>query len=373
MDNTTTQEIEHFTGLLPDTRADVEKAKDWLASEIFIPVSGTPTYRKVNEGEWAKYQVRNQNGSGSCVANTVAKMFEIKRKLDKGDSIKFSHAPIYIKRSNKPSAGMIGVNALQIACDTSTCQEADMPSENMHDAQLDALELPEYYEDLNNLVLPTNFATVPAKDLNFDFVAQLIQREGCAMIWINTDYVSWCKDIPTAGGKKGSVVHSWTGVDVVNLNGEDYIVAEDSWGKWLDQNGVASKYGPDGQRLISRDFFKDAVWFAAVLLDFEYDVTDDAFKPFNTIMEYGDSGAEVKRYQEMLKARGYFPSNQPCTGFFGNITARSTYVMQVQYNVAPLSELNTVYFSHTEKRFIKGGRVGKKTLDIINTKLLKKK
>lgn len=353
----------HFTGLLPDTRADVDKAKDWLASEIFLMAAGVPEYRKVKEGEWAKYQVRNQDGSGSCVANTVAKMLEIKRFLKKGDSVKFSHAPTYIHRSNKPSAGMIGVNALELACKLSSCPEDSMPSENMNDEQLDALELPEYYEDLNNLIVPTNYATVPAKDLNFDFVASLIQREGCAMIWVNTDYPSWCKDIPTAGGVKGKVVHSITGVDVVNLNGEDYIVIEDSW-------GVFGKY--NGQRLLSRSFFKDAVWFAAVLLDFEYDVTDDAFKSFNTVMEYGDKSDEVMRYQKLLQARGFFPKDQPCTGYYGNITARSTYVMQVQYNVAPLSELNTVYYSQVEKRFIKGGRVGKKTLDLINAKLLKK-
>ena len=366
-------ENEHFTGLLPDTRSETEQSKDWLASEL-IPVTGelTKNYRVVSQGDWKKYQTRNQDGSGSCVANTVAKMLEVKRQLSKGDSVKFSHAPIYIHRSNKPATGMIGVNALDLACKFSSCKEEEMPSENMNDQQLDALKLPENYEDLNNLVLPTNFMTVKAADLNFDYVASLTLREGCAMVWVNTDYANWCKDIPTAGGIKGKVVHSITAVDVVNLDGEDYIVVEDSWGKWLDQNGVTSKYGPDGQRLLSRSFFADAVWFAAILLDFEYDVTDEGFEPFTTVMEYGQRSDEIKRYQQLLQARGFFPKGEECTGYFGNITARSTYVMQVKYNVAPLAELNTVFFDQKTKRYVKGGRVGGKTLKIINAKLLKK-
>jgi len=91
-----------YNGIAPDIRSQAEKEKDWKAEEVFAPQP--PKFRTVFEGQWKKYQIRNQDGSGSCVANTVAKMLEIKRFLAHGDSVKLSHAPIYINRVNKPTA-----------------------------------------------------------------------------------------------------------------------------------------------------------------------------------------------------------------------------------------------------------------------------
>jgi hypothetical protein len=148
------------------------------------------------------------------------------------------------------------------------------------------------------------------------------------------------------------------------MDGVQYLVIEDSWGKF-------GKY--NGQRLITREFFNDSVWFAGMLFDFKYDVTDDVFDPFNTVMVYGEQSEEIKRLQKLLQARGFFPSGQECTGYFGGITARAVYLMQVQYAVAPISELNSIQITFNGKLLtIKGGRVGKKTLLKINAKLLSK-
>jgi len=337
------------TGLLPDTRPEAEKLKDWSSTELVAMGTVIPHFRDVTEGEWFKYQVRNQDGSGSCVANTVAKMLEVKYELGQGKSVKFSHAPIYVNRSNRPGTGMIGVDALKLAVKYSSCPEDTLPSENMNDTQLDAIKLPANYEELNNLVAPTHYATCP---VDFDYVAAMVNKEGCAMIWVNTDYPSWCKDIPTVGGVKGKVVHSITAVDAVRFNGVEYLVIEDSWGKF-------GKY--NGQRLITREFFKDAVWFAAVLYDFVYNITDDQFAPFTTIMEFGQKSDEISRLQKLLQARGFFPADQSVTSFYGPITARAVLQMQLKYNVDSVKVL-------TE---LGGKRVGKKTLLKINALLLK--
>ena len=276
-------------------------------------------------------------------------MLEVKYKLSKGKDVKFSHAPIYLRRVNKPGAGMVGIDALQLAVKYSSCAESMVISEFLNDAELDAIVLPANYEDLNNLIAPTHYATCP---LDFDYIATMVNKEGCAMVWVNTDYPSWCKDIPTAGGVKGRVVHSITAVDAIKLDGVEYLVIEDSWGKF-------GKY--NGQRLITREFFKDAVFFAAVLFDFQYDITDNIYAPFNTILEYGQRDPEVMRLQSLLQARGFFPANQPITNYYGNITARAVYQMQVKYAVDTMSELNS----------LKGKRVGKKTLLKINALLLR--
>lgn len=338
----------HFTGLLPDNRSEEAKAKDWKTTELVAMGSITPIFRVVQEGEWKKYQVRNQGSSGSCVANTIAKMLEIKRELGKGDSIKFSHAPIYGKRINKPGAGMVGIDALQLAVKYSSCKEVDVPSELLNDAQLDAIILPKNYESLNNLIVPTHYATCP---IDFDYMAGMIEKEGAVMMWVNTDFQSWCKDIPSVGGVKGMVVHSITLVDYFNFNGVDYLLIEDSWGKF-------GKY--NGQRLITREFFKDAVWFCAVLYDFVYDLTDEEFAPFSLIMEFGQRNEDISRLQKLLQARSFFPADQSITSFYGPITALAVLQMQLKYNVDTTKNLMS----------LKGKRVGAKTLLKINAKLL---
>jgi len=335
-----------YNGIAPDIRSQAEKEKDWKAEEVFAPQP--PKFRTVFEGQWKKYQIRNQDGSGSCVANTVAKMLEIKRFLAHGDSVKFSHAPIYINRVNKPNGGMVGQDALQLAVKFSSCKEVEMPSENMTDAQLDALRLPANFEALNNLVKPTNYVVLPN---DFDYVASMIEQEGCAMIWVDTGFSQWGRDIPLKGGKGGGVRHSITGVDTITLDGVQYIVIEDSWGKF-------GKYS--GQRLLSREFFKDAVFFCAVLTNFQYNVVDNQrFAPFNTYLEFGDRNGEVKRLQEYLQTKGFFPANTPTTGYYGAVTAKAVYTYQVKFNVATLAELD----------MLGGKRVGKKTLAVINNNL----
>lgn len=336
-----------YNGLLPDTRSESEKAKDWQAEEVHGSL--TPTFREVDDFDWKHYQTRSQNGSGSCVANTIAKMLEIKRQLNNSDSIKFSHAPIYLNRVNKPQSGMVGVDALKLAVKYSSCKEVDMTSENMSDSQLDALKLPANYEDLNNLVAPTNYLVCP---LDFDYVASMVEKEGAVMIWIDSSYQAWCKDIPVTGGKGGGVRHSITVVDAIKLDGVEYLVVEDSWGVWKE-----GKYGSRGQRLITREFFNESVFFTAVLTEFKYDITDTPkLAEFKIVMNFGDKFDEVKRLQDFLKTQGVFPSNQESTGFYGNISCKAVYLFQIKNNVAPLSELDQ----------LKGKRCGVKTLSKIN-------
>jgi hypothetical protein len=345
-----------YDGLSPDNRPASEKSKDWLAIEIYGPT--TPLFRTVQENQWNKYQVRNQGNSGSCVANTVAKILEVKRFLEREDSIKFSHAPIYMHRVNKPTGGMVGIDALQLAVKYSSCREEDLPSEYLTDSQLDSLSLPLDYEKKNNWVAPTNYLVCPT---DFDYVASMVNKEGAVMVWVDTSYSNWNRDIPLPGGRGGGVRHSVTAVDAITLDGKQYLVIEDSWGKF-------GKY--NGQRLISRETFNTNFFFAAVLTNFKFDVVEadpDIFKEFTTVLVYGDKGKEVYELQRFLATQGVFPSNylvrDPNDAYYGNITAEAVYLFQVKNNVDSLTILKQ----------LKGrkSRVGAKTLAIIN-KILKK-
>ena len=171
------------------------------------------------------------------------------------------------------------------------------------------------------------------------------------MVWVDTSYSAWCKDIPTVGGKGGGVRHSVTAVDVINLDGVDYLVIEDSWGKF------GGKYGADGQRLITREMWANGFYFAAVLTNFEYSTNDkQALDRFEKVMTYGTKWPEIARLQDFLKTQGLMPSNVDSTGYYGEITRKAVYLFQVKNNIDSLDALN----------LIKGKRVGVKTLAKIN-------
>lgn len=338
-----------YQGVKPDIRPESEKAKDWKAIEIAAASTMVPKFREVKEKKWLHYTVRNQNGSGTCVAQTLAKMFEVFRKLVRGDTVVFSASPFFQKRANKPQTGMHGDDALNIAVKSGTCRETDMPSQLLSDAQIDALPLPKNFEELNNEVDAIASLVLP---LDFDYVAAAIEKWGAVMIHVNTDYRSWSRDFPTTGGKKNEVVHSITGIDAFTFKGVQYILIEDSWGEF----GMYK-----GQRLLTREAFNDMVFFVGAITLLTYDVENDAkkFAAFNTVLEFGQNSKEVARLQDYLRAKGFFPQNSKSTGLYGNVTALAVYNFQIAYKVASPVELNA----------LKGKRVGTKTLAVINQNL----
>ena len=335
-----------YQGAHVDTRSAEEKAKDWQATEVMA--FGMPQFRAVKENEWKKYNVRNQDGSGSCVANSQAKYMEVRYTLEHARSIEFSHTPVYINRANRPQAGMGFPDAPKLQIKYGACLESYLPSQNKTDAQLDATTLPADYEMNNDHIHAENFVAVP---IDFYSVANFVEQNGACVIWIISDYANWNKDIPTVGGKAvGNVRHAICAVDAVTLNGVQYLVIEDSWGKF-------GKY--NGQRLITAEFFKDACFVAYGFLNFTYDEEQGSFEPFLVPLQFGNKGAEVKRLQDYLKSKGVFPSNQTSTGNYGNITAQAVLAFQIRYKVDNLNTLNA----------LKGRYVGRKTLQAINNNL----
>lgn len=344
-----------YIGVLQDTRTPKEKESDWDAREIFA--FGSPVFRTVQLGDWATYTRRTQDGSGSCVANSQSKRCEVAYTKKHGAGIKFSHAPVYINRSNKPQGGMGYPDAPKLQVKMHTCLESEMPSENMNDAQLDALKLPVNFEEINDTARPNAYTYLP---LSFNDVAYHTEQNGGAIIWVTSDYKNWDKGIPTVGGKGGSVRHSICVVDAITYNGVRYLVIEDSWGNWgngRQMDALETLLAERGQRLVSEDFFKDGVFLAYDLLSFTYEQEQpQPFAPFKVRMQYGQTNTEVARLQDYLRAKGLFPQGTKSTGYYGNITAQSVLAFQIKYSVDNIAVLNS----------LKGRFVGPKTLQVIN-------
>ncbi len=337
-----------YSGVIEDPRSEAEKAKDWQSTEVASLGEMKPVFRKVSKGKWKKYTVRDQDGSGSCVSQALAKGFEVLRKVHKGDTIVFSSTPIYQKRANRPNEGMYLADALNIAVKTGTCREKDCKSQQMSNAQMDAAVLPANFEDLNNEVDVVASLVVP---VDFDYVAAWIEQYGYAQIHIAADRKSWSRDFPKLGSLNRGIRHAVAGVDAVTYDGVQYIVIEDSWGSFGEFTG---------QRLLSREVFNDMVTSCGTITVFKFDTTDAIkFAPFNTVLEFGQQSDEVWRLQEYLKTKGCFPANVQSTGYFGSVTAIAVLSFQQKFNVATPIEINQ----------LKGKRVGAKTLAAINKNL----
>lgn len=358
-----------FPGALDDPRTTEEKKTDYMFIETVASASPANWVEK-SPSQWRKFPIRNQNGSGTCVAQTQAKELGIMYAVNNnGEFVEFSAGFIYKRRVNKDwpnSSGMVGVDARDIINKNGATLESLMPSQNMTDAQVDASEEKQYYRDIAKLFSVPNYVGYTAGQ-DFEKISSTIQttKKG-VMVWFRFDYDEWT-DIPfLKAGSRLSCHHSVTAVDAVLYKGKKYLVIEDSWGQF---------FGFEGQRLISEEFFAARNTFASYLINFKMHEKEKAPTPakqvfsieleFIPIDEQGQIADPVKneeqkkqviQLQKVLQKEGLFPKNIDTTGYYGAITAKAVLGFQRRYQVAPESELAA----------LQGRRVGAKTLAKLN-------
>ncbi len=369
-----------LSGALIDVRPEEEKEKDYHFGEIVAAINPVNWVEK-SQSAWRKFPIFNQDGSGSCVAQTLAKLLGVLYWLKNQLYVHFSATHIYQRRTNKPSSGMAGVDAFNIAQKGVTLEEL-VPSQNLNDTQMDGTEIPQYKQDVGSVFKIGNYVSLPIK--NIDTIASIIQTTNKGlMVWFYFKGDEWM-DVPTikypnldmyAGDTSR---HSVTAVDFTLYQGKKALVIEDSWGK---------SFGFSGQRVITEDFFNVRNWFAAYPINFAFDDQtqpqpqpqpqptpvkpkytftkplvfipwDNAKNQPANLALHESQKTDVVALQNILRYEGHFPSNVASTGYYGSITARAVDSFQRAHQVAPLSELNS----------LRGRRVGEKTIKALNEK-----
>ncbi len=342
------------SGAVVDERPESEKLKDYKAEELiasFNPVSWT----EKPQSSWRKFPIFNQNGSGSCVAQTEAKEMGIMRMQNSPEDgyIHFSATHIYQRRSNKPAAGMAAVDARTIASQGVTLENF-VQSQNMTDAQMDSAVVKPYEKLVGEVFKTPNYVALPVKDI--DTIASMIQTTGKGvMVWFYFDYPEWTEHPKVLTQNldlyaPATARHSVCAVDFTLVNGKKCLIIEDSWG---------TAYGMAGQRVIDEDFFKARNWYAGYLVNFRFEEQAQPEKPrytFTKVLEFGQTNNDIKALQDILKYEGLFPVNTSSTGYFGSVTAKAVLQWQIKHAVAALEELNQ----------LQGRRVGSKTIEKLN-------
>lgn len=321
------------SGALLDERTPEQKARDWHQREVLARASQVQ-WREKQPSELRKFPIFDQDGSGSCVAQTQAKELGIMRWLTDGVYVHFSATDIYQRRSNRPGGGMGFADARRIAKEGTTL-EALAPSQAMSDTKMDSATVEPYKREVGAVFAVPNYLALPIGDI--DAAAATIQATGKGlMLWFYFKSDEWTNkpkvlypglDIYPDSTSK----HSVTGVDHFIQNNEKCLLIEDSWGPGA---------GVGGQRVITESFFKARNFYAGYLVNFRFQEapTTKPIYSFLVDMQLGDNNAEVKALQDCLRWTGDFPANAESTGYFGPITQTAVQKFQEKRGVASFGE-----------------------------------
>jgi len=336
-------------GLLVDDRSKEVRDKDFDAREIAaLPLV---EWKELPPESWRKYSVKNQDGSSSCVANTMAKMLEAHERLETGQSRQFSARDVYDRRNIKPNPGMQGYDALDIGKKYGACFESMLPSQNLNETEMnkpvartvEMTSTAQKYKGAGYVYLP----------LDIEAVASVLAEGKAVMLFFYFKSNEWT-DIPTIKYpdlvRSTALRHSVTATTHTLWNGKKALVIDDSWGQFGQFNG---------QRLITEEFFNERCYFAGYLLDLNNNWQNIPVKPkhtFTTTLKYGQESADVKALQNILKYEQLFPQNTTSTGLYLQQTAKGVLAFQKKYQVAVLTTLD----------FLQGKTVGPSTVAQLN-------
>jgi hypothetical protein len=316
--------INFQNGACIDTRTDKQKEKDYNIKEVVASVD-VVDWKEKSGTEWRSFPVQNQGSSGSCVMATIAKQGSVLLWLKEGVYIPFSRA-FYQLRSNKPSAGMIGVEAFEIWRKNGLPLEQLVPSEKMSDAEMDAIKVEQYEKDIAEVFKISNHIGIDNGD--FEKVASVIQKTGKAvMCWFYFTSAEWAREIPIIRGNipfLSALKHSVAVVDYGLRNGKKYLKVEDS----AHFAGLTEHY-------ISEEFFRERNWFNRYPMTFQFQETLNPLikKNLGKDLEFGMRDSDIIILQDFLKDLGYFATNIDSTGFYGAITVKAVIDFQFKNGI----------------------------------------
>ncbi len=305
--------MENFqNGACIDTRTEEQRQKDYNIKEV---VASAAIVDWKEKKEWRTFPIQNQGRSSSCVEHTIAKIAGILLYLKEGIYIPFSKA-YYQLRSNKPTGGMIGVEAFEIWRKNGIPLESLVPSEEMTDTQMDAIEVEQYEKDIAKIFAISNHIGIDNGD--FEKIASVIQQTGKGiMSWFYFTTEEWSKLYPEVIDNSLMITtglrHSVTVVDYGLINGKKYLKIEDS-----------AHFSGLTEHLISEEFFRARNWFNRYPMNFQFEeeVEEEISIDIELTkdLEFGMTDNDVVILQNLLKKLGFFATNIDSTGYYGAIT-----------------------------------------------------
>ena len=313
--------MKYFTGIAEDTRNKLEKSLDWKHEDIF-PTGLPYVWKEFNEADIPQYTIRNQNGSGSCVAFSVCKALGINNLKEKGKYVDLRPEFIYTKRTNE-GAGMYPQQAFSLACKYGAPEDPTLKGDNLNESQVNAyVPTPEETEQALKY-RGKNYVFINKDDI--DEIAKVIEQGHTPCFLVRCDVSEWTES-PVVDPSKTSpfnLNHEIPAIYAGMKDGVKTIVISDSWG---------SAYGKNGLRYLSEDFIKTRVVEVGYIVDLLDELIPPPFK-FNKNLSAGMRNVDVLQLQKRLVKDG-FGTYTP-TGFFGLLTLASVVAYQKKHGITP--------------------------------------
>lgn len=280
-------------GALEDTRSDELKVKDWHKE---VAMGGIIDWKTKDFKDIKNFPVRNQDGSSSCVAQTIALMAGIENYLEEERFIEFSAKDIYTRRTN-PGGGMIGVEALDIWRKYGITFEILIPSQNQGESEMNTITRKTSDKEIGEIFKIDNFFQLPFSVEQIATIMENGRKNSIAkpvMVWFQFPRAEWDSKPDVSNSNFDLVRHSITAIDYGIMDGKKGIFIQDSWG--LDRSTE------NGLRFISEDYIKSRMVFCAYVNDEANDwqkvkVTEEIERPILRLKSKGDS---VKELQKIL-------------------------------------------------------------------------
>jgi hypothetical protein len=297
-----------------DTQSKEQKARNYSFNE-FVTAPFPVSWIEKKREDYRSFPIRDQDGSGQCVAMTLATEMGIIFKEKYGEWIDFSSSFPYQQRKYPEQSGCTSEDIYEIFPKIGNVFEVDMPSQNMTDKQAMEVKKKSYF---NDLAKTWNIKRI-ALPIDFETVASTIQATGKGvMVWFRFHPSEWT-NIPFVSNNIPNSGHSVTVVDFTLKNGKKYLVIQDSWGL---------KYADVGLRLISEEYFYERCYQACYLMSFR--IQDNSIVPLKPVFD-----GSIISAQKCFKFEGLFPANVNEVENWGNITRSACIAFQKRYNIYP--------------------------------------
>jgi len=327
------------TGGLLDLRTDAEKSRDFRHDEIFASAAPVTWIPKTWE-QLRKFSERFQADSFSCMAQSGSKNLGIANFIANGEFKEVSALPVYRARSNYPSGGMALPNLLGLLVMPYACEESDLRSQHLHEAEMNAfdgvLSAKEASDAEKYKANSYFFFEMP---VNIDDIAQVISvgKSVELMMFFRND--EWWKPIPQIIDPNLDLYatttqrHGIAAVDFLLLpDGQKALYIEDSAGNQTGING-------EGRRYLTEKFLQQRCFGAGYLVKIASTVNPKPKYQFGRPLLYGmKNDVDVKALQTIMQYEGFFPKTVdgvdfPPTGNFLGMTADSLKRWQIAHGI----------------------------------------
>lgn len=297
----------NYNGIAEDPRDAIAKAKDYKHEDL-AKGKAIVNWVEHTEKKMKNFEIQNQDGSSSCVAQATAKILAMHEVLEGREYNRLCPKFIYTRRSNYPEGGMWLPNALDIACKNGACSEVIMPCDNKGESIMNEKNEP-FTAVANAKKFKGKYYIQITEFRNIDNVAEVLEQGYGVLLGFRFDYDEWT-EVPKVNPKsKLTCGHGVAAVDYCIYKGEKALLIEDSW-------GVGTGLG--GRRYVTESFLKERGFYAGYITSLQNFV-------FHTSLKMNSKGLDVKMLQEKLGLK--------VDGIFGKMTFEAVKKFQAEHGL----------------------------------------